>query len=67
VLIDDKLRILSAAKKIWGDRVTTIVPKQGDYALYSAVLTQYPPAGVELAAIGDLAKYDLKRQVKLAT
>ena len=35
VLIDDKLRILSAVKKIWGERVTTVFPKQGHYALDS--------------------------------
>jgi len=64
VLIDDKLRILSVAKKIWGDRVTTIFPKQGHYALDPAVLKQFPPADVELAAIGDLVKYDLKQLVK---
>jgi FMN phosphatase YigB (HAD superfamily) len=64
VLIDDKLRILSTAKKIWGERVTTIFPKQGHYALDPAVLKQYPPADVELAAIGDLVKYDLQRLVK---
>jgi hypothetical protein len=64
VLIDDKLRILATVKKIWGDRVTTIFPKQGHYALDPAVLTQYPPADVELAAIGDLVKYELKRLVK---
>src|SRR5271165_4473336 len=29
VLIDDKLRILASVKKAWGDRVTTIFPKQG--------------------------------------
>src|ERR1700744_2821332 len=33
VLIDDKLRILSAVKKAWGKRLTTIFPKQGHYAL----------------------------------
>ena len=32
VMIDDKLRILSAVKKIWGERVTTVFPKQGHYA-----------------------------------
>jgi haloacid dehalogenase-like hydrolase len=64
VLIDDKLRILSVAKKIWGDRVTTIFPKQGHYALDPAVVKQYPPADVELAAIGDLVKFDLKQLVK---
>jgi FMN phosphatase YigB (HAD superfamily) len=33
VLIDDKARILAAVKAIWGDRVTTVFPKQGHYAL----------------------------------
>ena len=32
VLIDDKLRILAAVKEIWGDRVTTVFPRQGHYA-----------------------------------
>ena len=64
VLIDDKLRILSVAKKVWGNRVTTVFPKQGHYALDPAVLAQHPPADVELAAIGDLVKYDLKQLVK---
>jgi hypothetical protein len=64
VLIDDKLRILTVAKKVWGDRVTTIFPKQGHYALDPAVLKQFPPADVELAAIGDLVKFDLKQLVK---
>lgn len=32
-LIDDKSRILAAVKAAWGDRVTTIFPKQGHYAL----------------------------------
>ena len=64
VLIDDKLRILATAKKIWGNRVTTVFPKQGHYALDPAVLTQFPPADVELAAIGDLVKFDLKQLVK---
>jgi FMN phosphatase YigB (HAD superfamily) len=64
VLIDDKLRILSVAKKIWGERVTTIFPKQGHYALDRAAIAQYTPADVELTAIGDLVKYDLKQLVK---
>ena len=32
-LIDDKARILAAAKLVWGDRVTTVFPKQGHYAI----------------------------------
>ncbi|HSR11741.1 MAG TPA: HAD family hydrolase, partial [Thermodesulfobacteriota bacterium] len=33
ILADDKLRILAAVKKIWGDRVTTVFVRQGHYAL----------------------------------
>ena len=32
-LIDDKVRILAAVKAAWGDRVTTIFPRQGHYAV----------------------------------
>jgi FMN phosphatase YigB (HAD superfamily) len=59
VMIDDKLRILSAVKKIWGERVTTVFPKQGHYALDPEILAQCPPADIELAKIGDLVSYDL--------
>jgi FMN phosphatase YigB (HAD superfamily) len=65
VLIDDKLRILTAVKKIWGNRVTSVFPKQGHYALDPAVLAEYPPADVELNKIGDLLRYDRKQLVKL--
>jgi hypothetical protein len=44
VLIDDKLRILAAVKKIWGERVTTVFPKQGHYAFDPDILAEYPPA-----------------------
>ena len=64
VLIDDKLRILAAVKKFWGDNVTTVFPKQGHYALDSKVLAEYPPADIELASIGDLLNYDLSSFLK---
>src|SRR6202047_458296 len=32
VLVDDKPRILAAVKKVWGDRVTTVLPRQGQFA-----------------------------------
>ena len=64
VLIDDKLRILSAVKKIWGERVTTVFPKQGHYAFDSSALAEYPPADIELAKIGDLLAYDLPAFLK---
>ena len=32
VMVDDKLRILAAMKEVWGDRLTTVFPRQGHYA-----------------------------------
>jgi FMN phosphatase YigB (HAD superfamily) len=58
VLVDDKLRILTAVKKIWGARVTTVFPRQGHYALDPAALAAYPPADVTIARIGDLLAFD---------
>src|SRR5215475_11869475 len=59
VLIDDKLRILAAVKKIWGERVTTVFPKQGHYASDPSTLAEYPTADIEVAKIGDLIGCDL--------
>ena len=59
VLIDDKLRILDAVKKIWCERVTTVFPKQGHYAFDPAILAEYPPADIELPRIGALIDCDL--------
>lgn len=59
ILIDDKLRILTAVKRIWGPRVTTIFPRQGHYALDPEVLAGLPPADETISAIGDLLDYDL--------
>jgi hypothetical protein len=58
VLIDDKLRILSAVKKIWGERVTTVFVDQGRYARDKAAIAQYPAADLEIAAIADLVDMD---------
>ncbi len=60
VMIDDKLRILTAVKKIWGARVTTVFPRQGHYAVDPEVLAAYPPADIAVDRIGDLAQYDLQ-------
>ena len=64
VLIDDKLRILTAVKKIWGERVTTVFPKQGHYAFDPDILAGSPPADVELGRIGDLLNCDLATFLK---
>jgi len=60
VLIDDKLRILAAVKKIWGKRVTTVFPKQGHYAHDLEILSEFPSADIELARIQDLTRTYLK-------
>jgi FMN phosphatase YigB (HAD superfamily) len=59
VLIDDKVRILSAVKTAWGEAVTTVFPRQGHYALDAEEVAKYPPADIELAAIGELLDHDL--------
>jgi FMN phosphatase YigB (HAD superfamily) len=58
VLIDDKLSLLDAVKKAWGDRVTTIFPRQGHYAKDTRTLTCFPPADMEIARIADLMEHD---------
>jgi len=60
VLIDDKLRILSAVKKVWGAKVTTVFPRQGHYAKDPQALASYPPADLSVERIGDLLQYDVQ-------
>jgi FMN phosphatase YigB (HAD superfamily) len=59
VLVDDKLRILAAAKKVWGRRLTTVFPRQGRYARDAKELDAYPPPDLAIDRIGDLLDYDL--------
>jgi FMN phosphatase YigB (HAD superfamily) len=54
VLVDDKLRILTAVKNVWGSRVTTVFPRQGHYAHDPAILAAYPPADLTIGRIGEL-------------
>ena len=59
VLIDDKLRILTAVKRAWGDRVTTVFPRQGKFAHDPAVVAANPAADVTVERIDDLLLMDL--------
>ena len=61
ILVDDKLRILDAVKQVWGDRVTTVFPRQGQYAHDAKVISALPPADVTINRIGDLLDLDLSR------
>ena len=59
VLVDDKLRILTAAKKVWGARLTTVFPRQGYYASDPTTPAAYPPPDITIERIGELLRYDL--------
>ena len=59
VMVDDKLRILAAMKQIWKERLTTVFPRQGHYALDPANIAAYPPADVTVEHVGELATMDL--------
>ena len=59
VMVDDKLRILAAMKDVWGDRLTTVFPRQGHYALDPKIVAAYPAADITIERIGELVNYDL--------
>ena len=67
VLVDDKLHILTAVKRIWGPRVTTVFVRQGAYAHDPEILAGNPPADLGIAAIGDLLGYDVPALLAGAT
>ncbi len=59
IVVDDKIRILTAMKKIWRTRLTTVFVRQGHYALDAKLTARYPAADITLERIGDLLTYDL--------
>ncbi len=54
VLVDDKVRILAAFKRAWGDRVTTVFPRQGQFAANAKAIASSLPADLTIERIGDL-------------
>ena len=63
VMVDDKLRILAAMKQVWGNRLTTVFPRQGHYGLDPKHVRDYPPADITIDHIGDLVTYDLSNMM----
>ncbi len=53
VLVDDKVRILDAVKRIWGKRVTTVFPRQGHYARDEKAISQYAKPDITIERIGE--------------
>ena len=60
VMVDDKLRILTAMKQVMQDHLTTVFPRQGHYALDPAVIAAYPAADLTIERIGDLLDADIR-------
>jgi FMN phosphatase YigB (HAD superfamily) len=58
VMIDDKIGILYAVKSFWGDRVTTVLPRQGHYAHDPVAIASFPPADRTVEHIADLLEQD---------
>ena len=58
VLVDDKLRLLDTVKRAWGERVTTVFPRQGHYAHDPEILATYPPADITVDRIGELLRLE---------
>ena len=67
VIVDDKLRLLTAFKSVWGNRVTTVFPRQGHYAHDPDILQRYPPADISIDRIGDLLDVDLSPEATEGT
>ena len=60
VMVDDKLRILTAMKQVMQDHLRTVFPRQGHYALDPAVIAAYPAADLTIERIGDLLDADIR-------
>jgi len=58
VLVDDKPRILAAVKQQWGARVTTVLPRQGQFAHAAGAASYRPAADLAVERISDLLNYD---------
>ena len=54
VMVDDKVRILTAIKEAWGPRVTTVFTRQGHYALDAETVASYPTPDVVVERIDGL-------------
>ncbi|MBX3283193.1 MAG: HAD family hydrolase [Acidobacteria bacterium] len=59
-LFDDKLRILTAIKKQWQDRVTTVFVKQGHYAEDTKEISRYPDADISIDRIGNALEIETR-------
>lgn len=59
VMVDDKLRLLSAMKNVWGARLTTVFVRQGHYAFDPEATDPYPTADLTVDSLSELLKLNL--------
>jgi len=59
VMVDDKLRILTAIKATWGARVTTVFVRQGHYAHDQQLVASLPQADITIEEIGEVGKLEI--------
>jgi len=64
VMVDDKLRVLAAMKSVWRERLITVFPRQGHYALDSENSRAYPAPDFTLERIGDLVRLELAASLR---
>ncbi len=62
---EDKIRLLTAVKQVWGERLTTVFARQGQYA-HAADVASYLAADVTIERIGELTEYDLPASIGAA-
>jgi len=60
VMVDDRLQILTAAKKKLGHNLTTVFARQGHHA-FAAEAESLPPADMTIQSIGELLHFDVHR------
>ena len=53
--VDDTL----LEEDLWGKRVTTVFPRQGEFAVDPVALASYPPADITVERISDLLSFNL--------
>ena len=69
VMVDDKLRLLDAMKRVLGDRLVTVFARQGHYAHGAAAIAAYaayPAADHSVERIGELLEFDAAKFLGVA-
>ncbi len=61
VMVDDKVRLLSATKEVLGRRLTTVFPRQGHYAFDVTGISAYSTPDITVERIADILVIDPER------